>query len=202
MIVICSYSYSQSLLSVPAVTSNHSGLLHKRYFLFLGVKKENCQNRCRSAEVTSISFPSTRRESRNKECPLIEVMTFIPWMHGSEVQLIDSVSWQSCLIWSHKGKKKNEGETFELKLQAALSLSGLWKCRTFCITVWKLHSGNVRMKCFFVAGETSKWDVKGTVSFCPCERAERQKETNGGNRVDERELSLHHPSRRCKTSDI
>lgn len=139
MIVICSYSYSQSLLSVPAVTSNHSGLLHKRYFLFWGVKKENCQNRRRSAEVTSISFPSTRRENRNKECPLIEVMTFIPWMHGSEVQLIDSVSWQSCLIWSHKGKKKNEGETFELKLQAALSLSGLWKCGTFCITVWKLH---------------------------------------------------------------
>lgn len=118
-------------LALPETTVGRSGLI----FIFFCKKKKNrsgnCQNHCRSAGVTSISFPSIHRERRNKERPPIQVMKFIPWMHGSEVQLIDSVSWQklsNLKSWREKkGQKKHLNKSCEPR-----------SCGAFCLTAWKL----------------------------------------------------------------
>lgn len=176
-------------LVLPETTVGRSGLIF--IFFFCEKKKnrsENCQNHCRSAGVTSISFPSIHRERRNKERPPIQVMKFIPWMHGSEVQLIDSVSWQKLSNLNEQTDKKNHlNKSCELLRTSELR-------RVLFDRVEITGSGNVRMKCHYVVGEASKWDVKVTVSFCPCEREKTQTGTNGCNQVDEhRTMSFHFP---------
>lgn len=50
----------------------------------------------------------------------------------------------------------------------------------------------------FCGGETSKWDVKVTVSFCSCKRKQNTEGTNGGNQIEMsimqwRERRFHFP---------
>lgn len=50
----------------------------------------------------------------------------------------------------------------------------------------------------FCGGETSKWDVKVTVSFCSCKRKQNTEGTNGGNQIEMsimqwREWRFHFP---------
>lgn len=165
------------------------------FFLFCKKKKnrsENCQNHCRSAGVTSISFPSIRRERRNKERPPIPVMKFIPWMHGSEVQLIDSVSWQklsNLKSWRGKKgqKKKHLNKSCELLRTSELR-------RVLFDRVEITGSGNVRMKCHFVVGGSIKVGCQGDCFFLPLWEKKTQTGTSGCNQVDEhRAVSFHVP---------
>lgn len=166
------------------------------FFLFCKKKKnrsENCQNHCRSAGVTSISFPSIRRERRNKERPPIPVMKFIPWMHGSEVQLIDSVSWQKLSnLKSWRGKKGQKKNNIWIK---AANCSEPRSCDAFCLTAWKLQ-----------AAEMSGWNAilwwgkhqSGMSRWLFLSALVREKKTqtgtNGCNQVDEhRAVSFHVP---------
>lgn len=100
--------------------------------------------------VSFISFPSIHRGKRNKECPPIQVMKFISWMYGSEVQLIDTVSWQKRLIRARE-------EIFELKAGHSEPQSGV-----FCTTTWKLWGLEMsEMKCLPAVekhqSEMSRW---------------------------------------------